>query len=85
METIDIARDIRSFLVDEFFFGRADELRDDAPLLGTVIDSSGVLVLVTHLEEHFGITVADEDVVPDNLESVERLVALVTRKLENKG
>jgi acyl carrier protein len=84
METIDIARDIRSFLVDEFFFGRAEELQDDASLLGTVIDSSGVLVLITHLEDHFGITVADEDVVPDNLESVIRLVALVTRKLESK-
>jgi len=85
METIDIARDIRSFLVDEFFFGRAEELQDDAPLLGTVIDSSGVLVLVTHLEEHFGITIADEDVVPDNLESVKHIVALVTRKLEGNG
>jgi len=84
METIDIARDIRSFLVDEFFFGRAEELQDDASLLGTVIDSSGVLVLITHLEDHFGITVADEEVVPDNLESVIRLVALVTRKLESK-
>ena len=85
METIDIARDIRSFLVDKFFFGRAEELQDDAPLLGTVIDSSGVLVLVTHLEEHFGITIADEDVVPDNLESVKHIVALVTRKLEGNG
>ena len=84
METIDIARDIRSFLVDEFFFGRAEELQDDASLLGTVIDSSGILVLITHLEDHFGITVEDEDVVPDNLESVKRLVALVARKLESQ-
>ncbi len=83
METIDIARDIRSFLVDEFFFGRAEELQDDAPLLGTVIDSGAVLVLVTHLEDHFGITVADEDVVPDNLQTVKHLVALVARKLES--
>jgi acyl carrier protein len=85
METIYITRDIRSFLVDEFFFGRDEELQDDAPLLGTVIDSSGILALVTHLEEHFGITVADEDVVPDNLESVKHLVALVSRKLQSKG
>ena len=85
METIDIARDIRSFLVDEFFFGRAEELQDDAPLLGTVIDSSGILVLVTHLEDHFGISVPDEEVIPDNLETVKQLVALVERKLQGKG
>jgi acyl carrier protein len=84
METIDIERDIRSFLVDEFFFGRAEELHDDASLLGTVIDSSGILLLVTHLEDHFGIPVGDEDVVPDNLESVNQLVAFVARKLQSK-
>jgi acyl carrier protein len=84
METMDIQRDIRSFLVDEFFFGRAEELHDDAPLLGTVIDSSGILLLVTHLEDHFGISVGDEEVVPDNLESVKHLVAFVTKKLQSK-
>ncbi len=84
MQTIDIERDIRSFLVDEYFFGRAEELHDDASLLGTVIDSSGILLLVTHLEDHFGISVGDEDVVPENLESVKHLVAFVTRKLQSK-
>jgi acyl carrier protein len=84
METMDIQRDIRSFLVDEFFFGRAEELHDDAPLLGTVIDSSGILLLVTHLEDHFGISVGVEEVVPDNLESVKHLVAFVTKKLQSK-
>ncbi len=84
METTDIERDIRSFLVDEFFFGRAEELHDDAPLLGTVIDSSGILVLVTHLQDHFEITVDDEDVVPENLESVKHVVAFVARKLQSK-
>ena len=84
METLDIERDIRSFLVDEFFFGRAEELHDDASLLGTVIDSAGILVLVTHLQDHFGITVEDEEVVPDNLESVNHVVAFVARKLQSK-
>jgi len=84
METIDISRGIRSFLVDEYFFGRAEELQDDMPLLGTVIDSSGILVLVTHLEEHFGISVGDEDVVPENLESVKHIVAFVERKLRSR-
>jgi acyl carrier protein len=85
METIDIERDIRSFLVDQFFFGRAEELRGDATLLGTVIDSTGILVLVTYLQDHFGITVEDEEVVPDNLDSVKNVVAYVARKLQRKA
>jgi acyl carrier protein len=85
METIDIERDIRSFLVDQFFFGRAEELHGDASLLGTVIDSTGILVLVTYLQDHFGITVEDEDVVPDNLQSVKSVVAYVERKLQRNS
>ncbi len=85
METIDIERDIRTFLVDEFFFGRAGELRGDAALLGTVIDSTGILVLVAYLQDHFGITVEDEDVVADNLDSVKNVVAYVARKLQKNA
>ncbi len=84
METIDIERDIRSFLVDQFYFGRAEELQGDASLLGTVIDSTGILVFVTYLQDHFGITVEDEEVVPDNLESVNNVVAYVERKLQRR-
>ncbi|HEV7967659.1 MAG TPA: acyl carrier protein [Candidatus Acidoferrales bacterium] len=82
MQTTDIERDIRSFLVDQFFFGNGDDLRADASLLGTVIDSTGILVLVTFLQDHFGITVEDEEVVPENLESVNNVVAYVGRKLQ---
>ncbi|CAN7234716.1 acyl carrier protein [Pseudoxanthomonas sp. LjRoot143] len=45
------------------------------------IDSIGVLTLVTWLEEQFGIVVDDEDVVPENLDSIDSLVAFVSGKL----
>jgi acyl carrier protein len=85
METLDIERDIRSFLVDQFFFGRAEELDGDASLLGTVIDSTGILVLVTYLQDHFGIPVEDEEVVPENLDSVNKVVSYVEKKLQRKA
>jgi acyl carrier protein len=81
MNTIDIERDIRSFLIDNFLFGRAEELRDGETLQGNVIDSTGVLELVAYLQDHFSISVADEEVGPDNLDSVDRIVAYVGRKL----
>ena len=84
MERAAIERDVRSFLVDEFFRDSTEELSGDGSLLGTVIDSTGILVLVTYLQERFAIVVEDEDVVPDNLDSVKNVVAYVARKLERK-
>jgi acyl carrier protein len=84
MQTTDIEREIRSFLVKNYLFGRSEALRDDESLLDNVIDSSGVLELVVFLQESFAIVVEDEDVVPDNLESVKTVVAFVERKLRNK-
>ena len=46
-----------------------------------VIDSMGVLVMVTWLEEEFGIIVDDEDVIPENIDSIANLGNYVDRKL----
>lgn len=80
--TAEIEREIRRFLVTHFLSGRADHLRDDGSLLGNVVDSLGVLDLVTFLQEHFKITVEDEDVVPSNLDTINNLVTFVARKLD---
>lgn len=84
MDTSGIEREVRSFLIDHFLSGRAERLREDGSLLGNVVDSMGVLELVTYLQDRFGITVEDEDVVPGNLDTVNNLVAFVARKLESK-
>jgi acyl carrier protein len=84
MNTTDIDRDIRSFLVETFLFGRAEDLRDGEPLQGNVIDSTGALELVIFLQDHFAITVEDEEVIPENLDSVGNVVAYVARKLGSK-
>jgi acyl carrier protein len=81
MLTTDIQREIRNFLVDTFLFGRNEELRDDAPLMDKVIDSHGVVELVVFLQERFAISVEDDEVTNDNLDSVNKTVAYVARKL----
>jgi acyl carrier protein len=85
MQTTDIEREIRTFLVNNYLFGRSEALRDDESLLDGVIDSTGVLELVVFLQESFAIVVEDEEVVPDNLESVKTVVAYVERKLHSKA
>jgi len=85
MNTTDIHRDIRAFLVEKFLFGRAEELRDGDPLQGNVIDSTGALELAVFLQEHFAITVEDDEVVPENFNSVNNVVTYVARKLGSQA
>ncbi len=73
---------IRKFIFDNFLFDAGeDELgNDDSFLEQGIIDSTGVLELVEWLEETFDISVDDEELIPENLDSVNRLAAYVSRK-----
>lgn len=79
---MDIRSEIRQYVVDSFMMGRdAEELTDNGSLLDLgIIDSTGVLELVGFLEETYGIGVEDEELVPENLDTVNNLVAFVERK-----
>lgn len=80
-QATDINREIRSYLTNSFLSGYPDKLQDNTVLLGDVIDSTGVLELVSFLQERFTITVDDEEINPENLGSVKSLVEYVERKV----
>ena len=82
MQTIDIERDVRTYIVEHFLAGNASKLNADGSLLGDVIDSMGVLDLVAYLQDHFHVTVEDDEVVPSNLDTINNLVAYVAKKLD---
>jgi acyl carrier protein len=67
---------IRRFIVEEILFGRGGDTLSDTDSLtrSGIIDSTGVLEVVTFLEETFGIRVEDRDLIPENLDSI-RLMA----------
>jgi acyl carrier protein len=75
---------IRTFVVDNFLFGdHSAPLADDQSLIeNDVMDSTGVLELVSFIEERYGIAMADADIVPANLDSVARIVSFIERKRE---
>jgi acyl carrier protein len=75
----DIERDVRVFLDENFVLDEsAGPLAADASLTRQgVLDSMGVLELIAFLEERFGIVVPDEDTLPENLDSIERVVGYV--------
>lgn len=76
--------EIRAFIVENFLFGDEGALGEDTTSLieNEVIDSTGVLELVTFMEERYGVSVADEEIVPDNLDSVARIAAYLRGKQE---
>lgn len=81
MHTVEIGSEIRDFVVTNFLFGKGDDLRDDESLLENgVIDSTGVLELVSYLQERFDMRIEDDEIVPANLDSIRNLVEFVGRK-----
>ena len=74
--------DIRNFIIENFLFGNANGLKDDTSFLEEgIIDSTGVLELVTFLEETYEIQVDDEELIPENLDSIDNVAAYLERKL----
>jgi acyl carrier protein len=77
----DIKHDLRAFVVDTFLFGAAGDLTDETSFLEQgIVDSTGVLELVGHLETTYRIKVKDEELVPDNLDSINSIAEFLARK-----
>ena len=70
---------IRGYILENFLFTDDNgQLQDDVSFLEEgIVDSTGVLELVMFVEETFGVTVEDEEIVPENFDSVERLARYV--------
>jgi acyl carrier protein len=72
---------VRQFLIEDVFYDK--DLKhlgpDDSLLAKGLLDSLSILKTVTFCEEQFGITIPDEDVLPDHFESVRTIAKLVER------
>jgi acyl carrier protein len=72
---------IRAFIESNFYVPEGQKLADDASLLDSgVIDSTGVLELIGFLQDELGVEVADDEMIPANLDSIAKIDAFVTRK-----
>jgi acyl carrier protein len=78
---MDIKDQLRGFLTSNFYLPDPTALANDASLLELgLIDSTGVLEVIDYLETTFGIRVEDSEMLPENLDSVDRIAAFVERK-----
>ena len=78
----DITQEIKEFVASNFLYGQGgqDLAPDTSFLENGIIDSTGVLELVAFLEENYHIKVRDNELVPDNLDSLEKVTRFVGRK-----
>jgi acyl carrier protein len=78
----DRKRLVRSFIVDNLLFGDGDGLDDDTAFFAAgIVDSTGFLELVLFLEETFDIRLEDDEVVPENLDSLNLIGRFLEKKL----
>jgi acyl carrier protein len=75
--------ELRQFVIDNFMFGKPGEgfANSDSFLERGIIDSTGVMELIAFLEERYGIKLHDQDLVPDNLDSIDGLARFVESRL----
>ena len=73
---------VKQFIVQNFALGTTHaSLGDDTSLVGTgIVDSTGVMELIGFLEQEFHISIDDADLVPENLDSINRMVSYVQSK-----
>jgi acyl carrier protein len=76
----DIRSTISQFIQRDFVFDETEVAADASLLDSGLVDSTGILEVVLFLEEAFEISVEDEEVLPENFDSIERLTAYVERK-----
>lgn len=79
---MDTRQVIRNYILENFLFvDDPSAIADDASFLEQgIIDSVGALEITVFLEQRFGLSVKEEEMLPINLDSVNNLVSFIERK-----
>ena len=80
----EVRGEIRDYVISSFYVPSPETLADSASLLKSgIIDENGMLEMVAFLETTFAIRIEEEDIVPENLDSIARAAAFVCRKKDD--
>ena len=80
-ETVEVENTLKHFIATELMYSDDDQaLSSDEPLLGSgIVDSLGIMRLVSYIEEEFGVAVPEDQLVPEHFQTVNHLAAFVQR------
>ena len=77
---------VRQFIIENFLFEEDNNLKEETSFLESgIIDSTGILELVMYIEETYGISVDDEEIVPENLDSISNITQYIQRKQQQSA
>ena len=78
----DVKKQLRDYIVDNFLFGDTEtQFSDEESFMEKgILDSTGILDVILYLEENFDMKVEDDELIPENLDSIDNLDAFITRK-----
>ena len=83
---MEIANQVRAFITENFYLDDSFELKDKSSLLDTgVVASTGMLELIAHIEGAFDIEIDDDEMIPENLDSIASAADFVKKKLAEKS
>jgi len=83
---MNLSNDIREYIIDNFLFGEPGNLSDDTSFMeGGIVDSTGILEIVGYIEEKYGITIVDAELIPENFNSINNISKFLERKLNGHG
>ena len=73
---------VKEFVIDNFLYGDGDQLTEETSFLGSgIIDSTGILEVVSFLEESFDISIDDDEFIPENLDSLNNIDKFLHKKM----
>ncbi len=78
---MDVQERVKQFIIQNFYVSDPAELTGDTSLIsGGYVDSTGMLELMSFLEGEFGIRIKEQEMLPENLETIARIAAFVGKK-----
>lgn len=81
----DVESEIRRFITDTFLFGESQRLDDhDSLLEAGIVDSAGILEIIAFLEDHYQIKVNDDELTPENLDTIASICAFLKIKAQDR-
>lgn len=83
---METKQQVRAFITKNFYAAASGDVADDASLLTLgIIDSTGVLEVIGFIEDQFGLHVEDQEMVPENLDSIAQIAAFIEKKKRAAG
>ena len=77
----EISRRVRGYIVSTFLFGDGSHLADETSFLdSSILDSTGMLELISFIEQEFAISIDPAELIPDNLDSISKVTRFIERK-----